>query len=115
MEGRPEEIVQAQEHAARLLFGLSLGNRHTLTLIHRHGITDHLLSQLEMRTGPSANATITHYSVATLSNLVTHPKIRDECLEHGILMRASDLAEVFADSEGMQLDLLYLTRNCLAV
>ena len=61
------------------------------------------------------NSPLIQISVAALSNFVTQPKIRDFCVENSIFVLVRDLAEVYADSEDMQLDLIFLTYNCFRV
>ena len=51
--------------------------------------------------------------LAALSNFATDPRIRDKIIEGGLLIRVSDLFEIYADVETIQLDLIFFVRNCL--
>ena len=61
-----------------------------------------------------ASETLVQNSLAALSNFATDSKIRDYLLEEADLLKiVSDLFQIYADAEKVQLDLIFLVRNCL--
>ena len=79
--------------------------------LYRFGAVDELVAILRQE---GASEALIQNSLAALSNLTTNSNIRDKlCEDFDILLTASDLFEVYADSEKVLLDLIFFVRNCL--